>query len=260
MASNGGPHGRMITSTVPKDWRNLQDEVATILEHCGFQVEVEKTVPTARGRVEIDVFAVEDVRGRRYTILCECKHWQRAIPQTIVHGFRTVIADFGANRGYIISMKGFQRGAVCASHSTNLDLVTWQEFQDQFCQTWLENYLSPTIRERLDPLVGFTEPLVQRWMCEIPDEEVEIVKGLRNKYNALGFLVLRFMHYSSRLWIGGFPRLPLRDGLKGEYLAKLHLPDELLDARGYREFLELVTALGEEGIKAFQEVRSRNGV
>ena len=45
----------MITSEKPGTWQALQEETATILRECGFDVEVEKKVHTARGDVEIDV-------------------------------------------------------------------------------------------------------------------------------------------------------------------------------------------------------------
>lgn len=250
----------MITSATPRDWRDLQYQVAIILSECGFRVAVEKTVSTARGEVEIDVLAEEDVKGRRYAIICECKHWKSRVPKSVIHGFRTVTSDIGANRGYIISSSGFQTGASAASEFTNLDLLTWPEFQEQFQETWLENYLSPTITERLDPLMGFTEPLVQRWMCEIPDDQVEVVRALRSRYGVFAILVMRFTTYSSLLRKDGLPSLPLRQHLIEPYDRDIQVPDTVLDANGYREFLESALAYGEKGIEEFQAVRERNNV
>ncbi len=250
----------VITTAIPANWRDLQDQAARILDECGFAVEVEKKVSTVRGDVEIDVYAEEDVKGRRYTIICECKHWKSRVPQSVIHGFRTVTSDIGANRGYIISTNGFQAGASSASQFTNVDLVTWLEFQQQFCETWLENYLSPKITERLDPLMGATEPLVQRWMCELPDDQVEIVKALRNKYVGLGIIAMTFTTYSSFLRREGFPKLPLRQDLNQRYDGEVQVPDGILDAAGYREFLESALAYGEKGIEEFRAVRERNKV
>lgn len=250
----------MITTATPTDWQDLQIKVARVFHECGFKVEVEKTLSTARGKVEIDVFAEEDIKGRKYTILCECKNWKSRVPQSIIHGFRTVISDIGANRGYIISIKGFQAGASSASKFSNLDLVTWSEFQMQFEDIWLENYLSPTITKRLDPLLGFTEPLVQMWMGKIPDDEVEVVKSLRSKYQAIAYLVMAFTTYSSNFRSEGFPSLPLRMRLPEYYKEDHQIPDEILDTKSYREFLEYTLAFGEKGIEEFQAVRERNKV
>lgn len=32
--------------------------------------------------------------------------WRSRVPQNVIHGFRTVLADIGANVGYIVSMAG----------------------------------------------------------------------------------------------------------------------------------------------------------
>jgi hypothetical protein len=85
-------------------WQDLQREVARILAECGFTVEVEKVLTTVRGEVEVDVYAQEIVKGRTYQLLCECKHWDRAVRQTVIHSFRTIVSDFGANVGYLISL------------------------------------------------------------------------------------------------------------------------------------------------------------
>lgn len=144
----------MITSKFPQSRQDLQADVARLLAECDFDVEVEKTLAAARGVVEIDVYAEEQFRGRKYTIICECKFWQNRIPQNVIHGFRTVVSDIGANVGYIISLKGFQSGSFTASDLTNIQLVTWEQFQEVFEETWFEEYFSPYIADRLDPLLS----------------------------------------------------------------------------------------------------------
>ena len=250
----------MITNVLPNDWRDLQAQVARILAECGFAVEVEKKIQTVRGEVEIDVYAEEAIKGRTYSILCECKYWRANVPQQVIHGFRTVIADAGAHRGYIISTSGFQSGAFSASELTNLDLVTWPEFQSQFCQTWLENYLSPTITKRMDRLVGFTEPLVETWMCAIPDEDVEVVKALRTKYQEVGALAMSLSTYGHLFMQRAFPVLPIRSQMDAKGYARGDIPEGILDATAYREFLEHMINYGDQGVREFQAVRERNGV
>ena len=72
----------MITEKAPETWQALQTEVAKILAECGLTVEVEKTVATVRGEVEIDVYAEEMIKGRKHTILCECKYWNHGYHKT----------------------------------------------------------------------------------------------------------------------------------------------------------------------------------
>src|SRR5436190_7050177 len=118
----------MITSKTPSTWQDLQYQSARVLEECGFAVEVEKVVKLVRGKAEIDVYAEESLKGRKYIILCECKHWKAAVPQGVVHSFRSVMADVGAHKGYIISSSGFQSGSREAAELTNVELTTWERF------------------------------------------------------------------------------------------------------------------------------------
>ena len=83
----------MITEKRPDGWQQLQEWTAQILRECGWTAETEIKVNTVRGKVEIDVLAMETVQGREYKTLIECKNWTTRIPQNVVHGFRTVMND-----------------------------------------------------------------------------------------------------------------------------------------------------------------------
>jgi hypothetical protein len=252
---------KIITNQQPSDWQSLQAEVGEILAQCGFTVEVEKTVETARGEVEIDVSAEETIKGRRYSVVCECKLWNSKIPQSVIHSFRTVVGDIGANKGYIISKNGFQSGSVKAVNYTNVELVTWESFQQEFAETWIENYFVPTITQELDKLLDYTEPLVQKWMCEIPNHEVDVVKGLREKYLPFAMVVMSCTSYV-RIFNkhDRFPVLPLIDDSKFSKEGLKNIPNEIVEAVGYREFLNECLDYGKKGISEFQEVRKRNNV
>jgi restriction system protein len=250
----------MITSSVPTDWKQLQNEVGSILEQCGFSVQVEKKVDTARGEAVLDVYAEETVKGRKYSIVCECKYWKSRIPQTVIHSFRTILNDTGANVGYIVSLKGFQPGAVKAANYANLELVTWEGFQKAFCDSWLDQYLSPVMTKDLDLILDYTEPLVQEWMCEVPDHEIPLIKALRKKYFAFGVLVMAFTPYSSFLRANGYPKLPLSKNWQQLNTAESGIPKDILEATGYREFLHESLKFGKQGIKEFKEIRDRNNL
>ncbi|PZR04346.1 MAG: hypothetical protein DI539_25590 [Flavobacterium psychrophilum] len=129
-----------IMESPPSTWEELQDFVSLILTDCGYETKVEETVATARGRVNVDVFA--RLQGPYVsTIFCECKYWSNPIPQTVIHSFRTVINDYGANQGIIISKIGFQSGAYEAIKNSNVQLLTWEEFQDNFRTTFIHNVI-----------------------------------------------------------------------------------------------------------------------
>lgn len=105
------------------------------------------------------MYAEEVNKGRLGILLFECKNWRTRILQEKVHAFRTVVTETGANVGYIVSAAGFQKGAYLAAENSNVRLVTWDEFQAEFEQLWIERHLLPTVADRLDPLLTYTEPL-----------------------------------------------------------------------------------------------------
>jgi len=120
----------------PADWRGLQDRVAQLFSEIGCDVRVGEKVKLVRGKKEIDVLVRDRQTSPASDYLCECKFWSKPIPQEVIHSFRTVVSDFGAHRGFIISRAGFQAGAKEAAAETNLDLVTFEEFQSLFFDRW----------------------------------------------------------------------------------------------------------------------------
>ena len=125
-----------IFENEPANWQQLEHLVAQILRGSGFKTEITKTITTVRGKVEVDVYA-EKEQGVESIIICECKYWKEKIPQTVIHSFRTVVNDYGANQGYIIAKKGFQKGVYSAIEKSNTSILNWGEFQEKFKRDWL---------------------------------------------------------------------------------------------------------------------------
>jgi restriction system protein len=246
----------MITRNAPDSWQALQTEVGRILIECGFDVEVEKKIQSARGTVELDVYADETIRGRRYAIACECKYWKSRIPQAVVHGFRTVVQEIGANIGYIISMEGFQSGAVSASDLTNLKLVTWQEFQDIFEESWFEEFFTKEIVKKLDGLMTYSEPFLPAWFEKMSDDDKSKYISLKEKYDLFGMVMQSLGPYSRLLRREPIPSLPLRARLTPEPILST-IPDHILDETAYRELLEKSVAYGESALTEFRALRDK---
>jgi len=248
----------MITSKEPKNWQELQNEVAKILEECGFSVEIEKVIKHVRGEFEIDVYAEEIIDRRNYIIICECKYWQNRVPQQIIHSFRTVLTDIGANIGYIISMVGFQSGAFKASEFTNLELVTWDQFQEAFLDTWYEKYFINQITERLDPLLKYCEPFyLPSWFKELTDDNKKKFIALIKKYDHFSGLMEEFTSYrfifSKKRQI-----LPINTRFTNNPELKESIPENIASATGYREFLEMVINYGEHAISQLRDLKNND--
>jgi restriction system protein len=240
----------MITTTTPDTWQDLQLEVARILRECGFTVDVERRVETVRGAAVIDVYATETVDGRSNTILVECKNWKTRLPQREIHAFRTVVADCGANVGYVVSAAGFQSGAFSAAELTNLRLVTWDMFQTAFETTWIERFLLPTITDQLDPLFTYTEPLLPRWFSELDERGQHRYLELRERHAPLDLLIF-ILFASYQQFLGReLPTLPLRGKVPEE-----GVPAAVLDAEAYRDLLDAALPLGYDAIAEFRALR-----
>lgn len=246
----------MITQKVPDTWQALQTEVARILEEAGFSVEIEKKFATVRGEVELDVYAEEIVKGRRYSIAIECKHWKNRVPQAIIHGFRTVIADIGANAGYIVSLNGFQSGAFSASDLTNLELVTWEEFQYSFLETWFENFFTNTVATELDGLMTYSEPFLPKWFDNMEESDKDKYINYKQRFDVFGMVMQSFGPWLRMLRKEEIPSLPLIERL-APASERDTIPEHILNERYYREFLEASLEYGHYALGLYRELRDK---
>lgn len=126
----------MIFTTVPENWKDLQNYVGQMFKECGFETEVSKVVDLVRGKKEIDVYAKDITNEYQSIFLVECKFWNKPVNQETIHSFRTVVSDFGANTGFIVSKNGFQKGAQEAARKTNVELVSLKELESRYYSRW----------------------------------------------------------------------------------------------------------------------------
>lgn len=120
----------------PETWQELEKMVQQAFAEMGYESSRNYKLKTVRGTVDIDVHAIKSSTPIPTVVLCECKHWDKSVPQSVVHGFRTVCSDAGAHFGLIISKKGFQPGAEKSRLGTNVHLMNFSEFQDTFFGEW----------------------------------------------------------------------------------------------------------------------------
>jgi|SRR5665648_7661 len=246
-----------ITNKLPNDWKDLQNKVSEILERCGFSVEIEKTTETARSKVELDVYAEETIKGRKYSIVCECKYWKSNIPQNVIHGFRTVVNDLGCNIGYVITTSDFQSGAVNTSEYTNIELLTWESFQELFFESWYEAYFSPQIANRLDPILTYSEPILPKWFEKMTQDDKDSYFMLKDKYDVFGWIIMMFTPYARMLTKSTIPSLPIFDRIKENKEVTDRIPIEILNETGYEEFLEKCCEFGDKAISEFRQFRDK---
>lgn len=134
-----------LVSEAPNSWQDLQKLTASLLNECGYNVVIEKDIHTLRGLVNVDVYASKE-KGYNDVVICECKYWSSKVPQTVVHAFRSIIVDYGASHGFVISKNGFQKGAYGAAQNSNVSLFNWEEFKDKFTIEWLKHIVERNSR------------------------------------------------------------------------------------------------------------------
>jgi len=252
----------VIESEAPSHWRDLQDAVARILNESGLDAETEQSVDLARGSVVVDVLARDPVPTPPTVYICECKYWRRPVSQNVVHSFRTVVTDMGAHRGFLISVEGFQKGAINAAAHSNVDLITWQQFQQLFAERWFQEFMAPALVQEGDALYEYTEPVnsrILRKASSLTPDKQERFRQLRRQYEIPAFVLFN-------LWFSPFaspdvPRLPLRERF-AEAAAKAEnphaildvFPRNILDATELRPLMEAVSKFYSNAATEFDRV------
>jgi restriction system protein len=256
----------VIEDSAPVSWKDLQNRVAQILGECGIDTAVEKVVELACGKAEIDVWAHDASSTPPQTYIIECKRWTDPVPQTIVHAFRTVVGDSGANWGAIISSNGFQSGAYEAARYSNVRLLTWEEFQGLFVKSWFERFFCRVVGEKCDPLIEYTEPINSRifrkadLLSEAQRDEFRRLRGAHGPFGGLCLMMRAHSIGALQLVLGDnasppIPELPLRSALRNELdPSDAKLPDSVLDAASYRGLLSSILVHAQTAIETFDDL------
>lgn len=192
---------RLFFDHTPSSWQELEEMVHLAFFEMGYESQKQKQIKTVRGSVNIDVYAVKRSTPIPTLVLCECKYWNKKVPQSVVHSLRTVCSDAGAHFGIIISKRGFQPGAELSRGSTNVHLMKFDEFQETFFGEWKSgvNMLLSKMRDQILPLhrasMGY-----EKWGLDIVDRsELEGVNPL-NKYSMImGVDVSQFFIFDNPL-------------------------------------------------------------
>jgi hypothetical protein len=111
-----------------------------------------------------------------------------------------VISDFGANTGYIISKNGFQSGARKAAKNSNVFLLTFEEFQNEIREMWLD-FVIDELEEVGYPLRKITDPMENFYdekLHQLNEEKKEHILKLMRKYHMLSLSSFR-MNYKNAI-------------------------------------------------------------
>lgn len=253
----------MIDNPHPCDWKALQTGVARLFNEIGLTAETEVKLKTPRGEVEVDVWAVDEASVDKIRYVVECKNWDTAIPQTVVHAFTTVMAETGSNIGFIVSRRGFQAGAQRYTHSTNIVGMTYLELQQRYFSIWWERWFCRQVGDVGETLEGFVEPYnPQRdeLVARMPQEQFERFNELQRLYGTFG-LVMSHMNMAKYVniakWSDQRNKMLHEPVSVEQYIAEilgLHWPHLGWRATTFRELLAEIIGLLQTAAGAFREI------
>jgi len=165
-----------------------------------------------------------------------------------------VVSDCGANLGYIITKKGFQRGAINASSLTNIQLINWAEFQDIFMKDYLKYFVYPELKKHVDTLVTYTEPLSPGSFLasgKLEKRNVSEFLALKEEYMAFCFFCLSHWQ-SGLLGVMDFKALELPIKQLEDKIESIGVLNEIKDVDNYEDFLSKSKVIASEGLRRFR--------
>jgi hypothetical protein len=109
------------------NWKVFQSQVKNLFGSAGCIAYEDYTVQGARGKHKIDVYVEFTTFGYKTIWAIECKYWNTNVTKEKVLVLQQIIDDIGADKGVLISKKGFQSGAIRATKKTNVILTNYED-------------------------------------------------------------------------------------------------------------------------------------
>jgi hypothetical protein len=241
----------LITSKNPSGSEELELLVEAILKECGMRTGRKLELQLPFGTVVVDVLAHENVYGINQRTICECKNWCASIPEQVIHAFQTVMHDVGAHRGYVISREKFQTEAIAAARATNIELVTFSQFQTIYFDKWIEHRCW-AIENEASNFNAYYESIGRPGYHLLKDDSQRAAYDeVCKKYLFVSLALGRFLSYF-RVSTLPLPSIPF-DFCEADKRGSA-VPADIRAATGYREFLELLTGYAKAGLRELRAV------
>ena len=109
------------------DWKELQNATAELFKSVGCNTDVEVDIDGARGIHNIDVYVQFEMLSFKCVWVIECKSWDSNIPKEKVLALQSIVQDVGADKGVLVSKKGFQSGAIRCAQNSNIILTDFKD-------------------------------------------------------------------------------------------------------------------------------------
>ncbi len=126
-------------------WYIFQEEIKEYFESLGTYAKTNVRISGARGDHDIDVLVKTKFFGKEITWVIEAKKWKYNVSKEKVLALLTIVQDIGADRGFIISEKGYQKGALKCAENTNISLSNFSDLQES-----TKNFISTEILKQYE--------------------------------------------------------------------------------------------------------------
>ncbi len=114
---------------MPK-WKEYQEESAEFFRGLGLDATTDEHLEGVRGGHDIDVVVRSRSAGLQQLWVVECKRWKRKVSKVHVSALAEIVRNVGADRGLLLSEKGFQAGAGQVAYRSNITLTSLSALRD----------------------------------------------------------------------------------------------------------------------------------
>jgi hypothetical protein len=111
-------------------WHDYQERAADFFRTLGMDANVDERVEGARGQHDVDVVVRATRAGIEQLWVVECKLWRRSVDKEPVAALANIVQDVGADRGIMLSEKGFQAGAIRLASLSNITLTSLADLNE----------------------------------------------------------------------------------------------------------------------------------
>lgn len=129
-------------------WYKFQEEICNYFRTLGVIANTNVRIQGVRTSHDIDILVKTKFLGQEIVWIIEAKKWKSKVNKLQVLGLRTIVEDIGADKGFIISEKGFQSGAEESAIRTNIQLMTYDKLKI-LTKELIQSEIIQTYRERL---------------------------------------------------------------------------------------------------------------
>lgn len=141
---------RKLLTSEPQNWKELESVADVFLKLQGFSTEKSIFLKGMRAQHQIDVSGILNQGAVKFTVIAECKFWNRKVGKAQIAQLVSVMEDIGASKGIIISKEGFEKGAQLFARKRSVQLLTTNHMMNEIRLAICRKHISNLLRRMLE--------------------------------------------------------------------------------------------------------------